>query len=82
MAIAAQHIVLSRFNITLKHLLQYLSGYPLRTTRRRPMSTILIVEDEERLRATLTYNLRKASYDVQAAASGPETGDSSPLCLP
>ncbi len=36
------------------------------------MATVLIVEDEEHLRATLEYNLRKASYDVQSAASGPE----------
>lgn len=36
------------------------------------MSRILIVEDEEHLRATLAYNLRKAGYEVQVAASGPE----------
>lgn len=36
------------------------------------MSAILIVEDEEHLRATLAYNLRKAGYDVHFAASGPE----------
>ena len=36
------------------------------------MSTILIVEDEEHLRATLAYNLRKAGYTVQTAATGPE----------
>ena len=36
------------------------------------MTTILVVEDEEHLRATLAYNLRKAGYDVQSAASGPE----------
>jgi DNA-binding response OmpR family regulator len=36
------------------------------------MSTILIVEDEEHLRATLAYNLRKVGYDVHSAASGPE----------
>ncbi len=36
------------------------------------MATVLIVEDEEHLRATLAYNLRKAGYDVQLAASGPE----------
>ena len=36
------------------------------------MATVLIVEDEENLRATLAYNLRKAGYDVQTAASGPE----------
>jgi DNA-binding response OmpR family regulator len=36
------------------------------------MSLVLIVEDEEHLRATLGYNLRKAGYDVQSAASGPE----------
>lgn len=36
------------------------------------MTTVLIVEDEEHLRATLVYNLRKASYEVQTAASGPE----------
>jgi DNA-binding response OmpR family regulator len=36
------------------------------------MATILIVEDEEHLRATLAYNLHKAGYDVQSAGSGPE----------
>jgi two-component system, OmpR family, response regulator RegX3 len=36
------------------------------------MATVLIVEDEEHLRATLAYNLRKAGYEVQSAASGPE----------
>ncbi|KPV54435.1 hypothetical protein SE17_03770 [Kouleothrix aurantiaca] len=36
------------------------------------MATILIVEDEEHLRATLAYNLRKAGYAVHTAASGPE----------
>jgi DNA-binding response OmpR family regulator len=36
------------------------------------MATVLIVEDEEHLRATLAYNLRKAGYDVQSAGSGPE----------
>jgi DNA-binding response OmpR family regulator len=36
------------------------------------MPTLLIVEDEEHLRATLAYNLRKAGYEVQVAASGPE----------
>jgi DNA-binding response OmpR family regulator len=36
------------------------------------MATVLIVEDEEYLRATLAYNLRKAGYDVQSAGSGPE----------
>jgi DNA-binding response OmpR family regulator len=36
------------------------------------MATVLLVEDEEHLRATLAYNLRKAGYDVQTAASGPE----------
>jgi len=36
------------------------------------MPTVLIVEDEEHLRATLAYNLRKAGYGVQLAASGPE----------
>jgi len=36
------------------------------------MAVVLIVEDEEHLRATLAYNLRKAGYDVQSAASGPE----------
>jgi DNA-binding response OmpR family regulator len=36
------------------------------------MPTVLIVEDEEHLCATLVYNLRKAGYDVQTAASGPE----------
>ncbi len=38
----------------------------------RAMPLVLIVEDEEHLRATLAYNLRKAGYDVQTAASGPE----------
>jgi DNA-binding response OmpR family regulator len=36
------------------------------------MATILLVEDEEHLRATLAYNLRKAGYEVQTAATGPE----------
>lgn len=36
------------------------------------MSLILIIEDEEHLRATLAYNLRKAGYAVDMAASGPE----------
>src|SRR5512147_77853 len=36
------------------------------------MPTILIVEDEEHLRMTLAYNLRKAGYTVQTAATGPE----------
>ena len=36
------------------------------------MSTVLIVEDEEHLRATLAYNIRKAGYEVQTATSGPE----------
>jgi two-component system OmpR family response regulator len=36
------------------------------------MATILLVEDEEHLRATLAYNLRKAGYAVEQAASGPE----------
>ncbi len=36
------------------------------------MSTVLVVEDEEHLRATLVYNLRKAGYDVHTAATGPE----------
>ena len=36
------------------------------------MATVLVVEDEEHLRATLAYNLRKAGYDVQTAATGPE----------
>lgn len=36
------------------------------------MNTILIVEDEEHLRATLAYNLRKAGYTVQTAVTGPE----------
>jgi DNA-binding response OmpR family regulator len=36
------------------------------------MPTVLIVEDEEHLRATLAYNVRKAGYDVQTAATGPE----------
>jgi DNA-binding response OmpR family regulator len=36
------------------------------------MATVLVVEDEEHLRTTLAYNLRKVGYDVQSAASGPE----------
>jgi CheY-like chemotaxis protein len=36
------------------------------------MSTVLIVEDEEHLRATLAYNVRKAGYEVQTATTGPE----------
>ena len=34
------------------------------------MPTILVVEDEEHLRATLAYNLRKAGYVVETAATG------------
>src|SRR5215470_14295133 len=45
---------------------------PFHRRRGKPMATVLVVEDEEHLRATLTYNLRKAGYDVQSAASGPE----------
>jgi CheY-like chemotaxis protein len=44
------------------------------------MATVLIVEDEEHLRATLGYNLRKAGYDVQSAASGPEALARCSLC--
>lgn len=36
------------------------------------MPTVLIVEDEEHLRVTLAYNLRKAGYEVQMASSGRE----------
>ncbi|HEX9374409.1 MAG TPA: response regulator, partial [Roseiflexaceae bacterium] len=36
------------------------------------MPTVLVVEDEEHLRATLAYNLGKAGYAVQTAAAGPE----------
>ena len=36
------------------------------------MATVLVVEDEEHLRVTLAYNLRKSGYDVWTAASGPE----------
>lgn len=36
------------------------------------MATVLIVEDEEHLRVTLDYNLRRAGYTVQTAGSGPE----------
>jgi DNA-binding response OmpR family regulator len=36
------------------------------------MAIVLLVEDEEHLRITLSYNLRKAGYDVASAASGPE----------
>ena len=36
------------------------------------MTTVLVVEDEEHLRATLAYNLRKVGYVVETAASGPE----------
>lgn len=36
------------------------------------MAAVLVVEDEEHLRATLAYNLRKAGYDVQVAATGLE----------
>jgi DNA-binding response OmpR family regulator len=36
------------------------------------MPTVLLVEDEEHLRVTLAYNLRKAGYDVQSVATGPE----------
>ncbi|MBK9715040.1 MAG: response regulator [Kouleothrix sp.] len=34
------------------------------------MPTILVVEDEQHLRATLAYNLRKAGYAVETAATG------------
>jgi two-component system OmpR family response regulator len=36
------------------------------------MATVLVVEDEEHLRTTLAYNLRKAGYEVSTAATGPE----------
>jgi two-component system response regulator RegX3 len=36
------------------------------------VATILLVEDEENLRAALVYSLRRAGYDVQQAASGPD----------
>jgi DNA-binding response OmpR family regulator len=36
------------------------------------MAIVLLVEDEEHLRVTLEYNLRKAGYEIQSAASGPE----------
>jgi DNA-binding response OmpR family regulator len=36
------------------------------------MSTVLLVEDEEHLRVTLAYTLRKAGYTVETATSGPE----------
>jgi two-component system alkaline phosphatase synthesis response regulator PhoP len=36
------------------------------------MAVVLLVEDEDHLQATLAYNLRKAGYDVQTAATGPE----------
>ncbi|HEY1015781.1 MAG TPA: response regulator transcription factor [Herpetosiphonaceae bacterium] len=36
------------------------------------MTTILVVEDEDHLQATLAYNLRKAGYTVQTASTGPE----------
>jgi DNA-binding response OmpR family regulator len=39
------------------------------------MSTVLVVEDEEHLRYTLAYNLRKAGYLVEVAATGPEALD-------
>jgi DNA-binding response OmpR family regulator len=39
---------------------------------RSAMTTILVVEDEEHLRATLVYNLRKVGYTVHTAESGPE----------
>jgi two-component system response regulator RegX3 len=35
------------------------------------MSTVLVVEDEEHLRVTLEYNLRRAGYVVVTADSGP-----------
>jgi len=35
------------------------------------MAQILIVEDEEHLRAAVAYSLRKAGYDVQIAPDGP-----------
>lgn len=39
------------------------------------MPTVLVVEDEEHLRYTLAYNLRKAGYAVEVAATGPEALD-------
>jgi DNA-binding response OmpR family regulator len=39
------------------------------------MPTVLVVEDEEHLRHTLAYNLRKAGYTVEVAATGPEALD-------
>jgi DNA-binding response OmpR family regulator len=35
------------------------------------MTTVLVVEDEEHLRITLEYNLRRAGYAVATADSGP-----------
>jgi DNA-binding response OmpR family regulator len=35
------------------------------------MATVLVVEDEEHLRVTLEYNLRRAGYAVATADSGP-----------
>src|SRR5690606_37815391 len=40
------------------------------TLRRRTMTHILVVEDEESYREPLAYLLRKEGYDVSVAASG------------
>ena len=36
------------------------------------MATVLLIEDEEHLRATLACNLRKAGYDMHFAGSRPD----------
>jgi DNA-binding response OmpR family regulator len=46
------------------------------------MAMVLVVEDEEHLRATLAYNLRKAGYAVQTAATGPEANTVFHACQP
>src|SRR5690606_32328556 len=40
--------------------------------RSRPMTRILLVEDEESYRDPLAYLLRKEGYDVSVAATGPD----------
>lgn len=46
------------------------------------MAMVLVVEDEEHLRATLAYNLRRAGYAVRAAATGPEATTMFHACRP
>lgn len=46
------------------------------------MAMVLVVEDEEHLRATLAYNLRKAGYEVQTATTGSAANAMFQACQP